>query len=57
MATLEPNGERGRVKTGRRRKWAKPLVRPQTLKLVIEIGRWIVQILQLVWTIIKVFRN
>lgn len=57
MATLEPNGERGRVKTGRRRKWAKPLIRPQTVKVVIEIGKWIVQILQLVETIIKVFRN
>lgn len=57
MSPLEPNRERGRVKTGQRRKWAKPLVRPQTLKLVIEVGRWIVQILQLVWAIIKVFRN
>lgn len=57
MATLEPNGERGRVKTGRRRRWAKPLIRPQTMKLVIEIGKWILQILQLVEAIIKVFRN
>lgn len=57
MATLGPNRERGRVKTGRRRSWAKPLIRPQTLKLVIEVGRWIVQVLQLIWAIVRIFRN
>ena len=57
METLEPNRERGRVKTGRRRNWAKGLIRPQTLKMVIAVGRWTLRVLQLIDTIVRVFRN
>ncbi len=57
METLEPNRERGRVKKEQRRSWAKALIRPQTLKMIIAFGRWTLRILQLVDTIIKVFRH
>ena len=57
METLEPNRERGRVKKEQRRNWAKALIRPQTLKMIIAFGRWTLCVLQLVDTIIKVFRQ
>lgn len=55
METLDQNGERGRAKTGQRRRWAKVLIRPRTLKLVIGVGRWTIRVLQLVHAILKVF--
>ncbi len=57
MSKLELNGERRRTKASLRRRWAKPLIRPQTLKLVIKVGQGIVKILQLVIWIIKIFRE
>lgn len=57
MSKLELNGERRRTKTSLRRRWAKPLIRPQTLKLVIKVGQGIVKILQLIFSIIKIFRE
>lgn len=57
METLDQNEERGRVKTERRRRWAKALVRPQTVKTVAAVGRWIVTILKLIYAIVRVFRD
>jgi hypothetical protein len=57
MSQLDLNGERGRKKASKRRRWAKPFIRPQTLKTVFAIGRWIAQILGLVLAIIKIFRE
>jgi len=57
MSQLDLNGERGRKKPRMRRRWAKPLIRPQTLKALIAIGRWTAKVLGLVLAIIKVFRE
>ena len=57
METLDQNGEHGRVKTERRRRWATALVRPQTVKTVAAVGRWVVMILKLIYAIVRVFRD
>lgn len=57
MSQLDLNGERRRKKTRTRRRWAKPLIRPQTLKALITIGRLTAKVLQLAMAIIKVFRE
>ncbi|AOF95704.1 hypothetical protein BSY17_1920 [Sphingobium sp. RAC03] len=57
MSQLDLNGERRRKKLSKRRRWAKPLIRPQTLKAVFAIGRWIAQILGLALAAIKFFRE
>jgi hypothetical protein len=57
MSQLDLNGERRRKKASKRRRWAKPLIRPQTLKTVFAIGRWIAQIFGLALAIIKFFRE
>lgn len=46
-----------RVKTVRRRGWAKPLIRPGTLKTIMALGRVAAQLLHLVLSIIKLFRQ
>jgi len=57
MSQLDLNEERRRKKAKARRRWAKPLIRPQTLKAMIAIGRWAAKVLGLALTIIKVFRE
>lgn len=57
METLDQNEEHGRVKTGRRRAWAKALVRPQTLKMAAAVGKWIILVLKLVHATIRIFRD
>lgn len=57
MTELDLNRERGRSKARMRRNWAMLLIRPQTLKLVIKVGQWVVKILHLVLLIAKVFRE
>jgi hypothetical protein len=57
MSQLDLNGERRRNKASKRRRWAKPLIRPRTLKTVFAIGRWIAKILGLALAIIKFFRE
>lgn len=56
MSQLDLNGERRRKKLSKRR-WAKPLIRPQTLKTMIAIGQWVAQILGFVLAIIRFFRE
>lgn len=57
MRKLGLNKKRARVKTVRRQHWAKSLIRPSTLKTVMGVGRLVVQLLHLVLSIIKVFRQ
>lgn len=57
MRKLGLNKKRARVKTVRRQHWAKSLIRPSTLKTVVSIGRLVVQLLHIVLSIIKVFRQ
>lgn len=57
MSQLDLNGERRRKKLNKRRRWARPLIRPQTLKMVFAIGRWIAKILGLALAVIKFFRE
>ncbi len=57
MSQLDLNGERRRKKARTRRRWAKSLVRPQTLRALITIGRWTAKVLGLALAIIKVFRE
>jgi len=49
--------KRERVKTVYRSRWAKPLVRPATLKTIMALGRLAAQLLHLVLSIIKLFRQ
>lgn len=57
MSQLDLNGERRRKKLSKRRRWAKPLIRPQTLKTVFAVGRGIAQILGLALAVIRFFRE
>ena len=57
MSQLDLNGERRRKKLSKRRRWAKPLIRPQTLKMVFAIGRWIAQLLGFALAVIRFFRE
>lgn len=57
MRKLGLNEKRARVKTVRRQHWAKRLISPFTLKTVMAVGRLAVQLLTLVYSIIKVFRQ
>lgn len=57
MRKLGLNEKRARVKTVRRQHWAKSLVSPFTLKTVMAVGQVAVQLLTLVYSIIKVFRQ
>ena len=57
MTPLDLNGERRRKKTMVRTRWAKPFIRPQTLKALVAIGRMTAKVLGLVLAIIKVFRE
>ena len=57
MTQLELNGERRRKKTRMRPSWAKPFIRPQTLKTLMAIGRWTAEVLGLALAIMKVFRE
>lgn len=57
MRKLGLNEKRARVKTVQRQHWAKRLVSPFTLKTVMAVGRLAVQLLYLVLSIIKVFRQ
>lgn len=49
--------KRERVKTVRRSRWAKPLIRPATLKTIMALGRLAAQLLHLMLSIIKLFRQ
>ena len=57
MRKLGLNEKRARTKTVRRQHWAKPLIRPSTLKTVVALGRVVVQLLHIALSIIKVFRQ
>ena len=57
METLDQNGECGRVKKKRRLTGARVLIRPQTWKAIVAVGRWIVKILQLIEAVTRVFRH
>lgn len=57
MRKLGLNEKRARTKTVRRQHWAQRLIRPSTLKTVLGLGRLVVQLLHVVLSIIKVFRQ
>ncbi len=57
MSQLDLNEECRRKKLSKRRRWAKPLIRPRTLKTVFAIGRWIAQILSLALAVTRFFRE
>ncbi|WP_294073594.1 hypothetical protein [Sphingomonas sp.] len=57
MRKLGLNEKRARTKTVRWQHWAHRLVRPSTLKTMVALGRLVAQVLHLVLSIIKVFRQ
>jgi len=57
MATLDPNGERGRSKPQKRRNWADALMRPQTVKILLSVLSVAAKLAQLIHDIIKIFRQ
>jgi hypothetical protein len=57
MRKLGLNEKRTRMKTVRRLHWAKRLIRPSTLKAVLAVGRLAYQLLRLLLSIIKLFRQ
>src|SRR3546814_19273350 len=57
MRKLGLNAKRARTKTVRRQHWSKRLMRPSTLMTVVDLGRWVVHMINIATTIIKVFRQ
>jgi hypothetical protein len=49
--------KRRRVKPKAAKSWAKPFIKPQTVKLLIGVGVWITRVLWLIYSLIKVFRE
>jgi len=49
--------ERRRVESRKRWNWAKALIRPRTIKVLIEVGRWLTQVVYIAFAIIKFLRE
>jgi hypothetical protein len=57
MATLDPNGERGRSKPRKRQAWATALVSPQTVKVLLALMPRVINIVTACIELEKTFRN
>ncbi|PTW49202.1 hypothetical protein C8J25_101708 [Sphingomonas faeni] len=57
MTNRDRDGERRRLKPKKQRKWAKPLVSPQMLKLIFAIGPGVAKGLQLLIELVKLFKG
>lgn len=57
MATLDPNGERGRSKPRKRQTWATALVSPQTVKVLLALMPRVINIVTACIELEKTFRN
>lgn len=49
--------ERRRIGSQKRWKWAKALIRPQTIKALVEVGKWVTQVIYVALAIIKFLRE
>lgn len=49
--------KRRRAKPHAGKRWAKSLIRPRTVKLLIGVGVWITRVLWLIYALVKVFRE
>lgn len=49
--------KRRRMKSRGRQSWAKCLLRPQTLKSLIAVGRLVTRVVWLIYSIVRVFRE
>jgi hypothetical protein len=57
MNHRDDDKECGRLNLENKPKWAKPLVNPQTLKVILTVGPWIAKILRLAIELVKLFKG
>jgi len=57
METLEPNGERWRSKPQKWSKWARALMRPQTVKILLSWLSVLLKVARLFHEFSKIFRQ
>lgn len=57
MIERDRDGERRRLKPKKKQMWAKPLVGPQTLKVLLAIGPGVAKGLQLLIELVNLFKG
>lgn len=57
MIERDRDGERRRLTPKKQQMWAKPLVSPQTLKVILAIGPGLAKGLQLLIELVKLFKG